>query len=160
MKRKPLIILLAISIALTVLLTISVGKNNSGSIADTSLISRTGERTTLAAELKPGVPVLLDFFTTWCTYCIKGLPDVKDAYKEIEKDKLQLQIVGIDIGEPHNRVYTFVDGHGLDYKVLIDPKGALAKKFKVRGVPTYIVLNKEGTVVYQDNYFPDWKSFL
>ena len=51
----------------------------------------------------------------------------------------------------------FLKKRPLSFKVLLDSDANVAHSFKILGVPTFILVNKEGFVVFKDNYFPEDK---
>ncbi len=92
-----------------------------------------------------GKPVLLVFSTTWCPYCIEEIPRLKDIYAKYgTKGLLMLQV---DIQESQAKVAKFVEKHKLPYRVLLDETADVAKSFGVQGVPTLVLLDKDGMIV-------------
>ncbi|MDI6776125.1 MAG: TlpA disulfide reductase family protein [Syntrophales bacterium] len=92
-----------------------------------------------------GIPVLLIFTTTWCSYCRAEIPHFKDIYATY--GKRGLVIVNIDIQESQERVSLFAAKYRLPYRTLLDKTGDVANVYDVRGVPTMILINREGNVV-------------
>lgn len=92
-----------------------------------------------------GKVVLLIFSTTWCPHCRTMIPYFKKTYQKY-KDR-GFVIFNIDIMEYPRRVRSFATKYVLPYRVLLDKKGEVAKSYGVRGVPTLILVNKEGTIV-------------
>jgi peroxiredoxin len=60
-----------------------------------------------------------------------------------------LKIISVNIGENEKKVGTFVKQQGIDYTVLLDKDNTTADRYGVRGIPTNILLDKEGTVKYR-----------
>jgi thiol-disulfide isomerase/thioredoxin len=152
MKNKQKIILFLVVIAVSILLTLLTAPKKGS--AKASVIDLVGKKTTLSSEIVKDQAVILDFFTTWCPHCITSLPELRSLYKE------GYQIIGIDIGEKREKVQMFVNYHEIPYKVLIDSRRKLAAEYKVRGVPTYILINKEGRQVYQGHSLDALKEHL
>lgn len=88
--------------------------------------------------------LLLDFTTTWCPHCVTIIPAVKDIYKSY-KDK-GLEVLAIYINESRANMEKFAGKHGLTYRVLLDEDGSVANMYGVRGVPTIVIVGKDGMI--------------
>jgi len=104
------------------------------------------------ANYKGKQGVVLFFWTTWCPFCLVQLEVINDKYLELSRRGLV--VLGINSGEPAARVQRFLSKHPLKYNVLLDEYAELALKYQIIGVPTYVLVDKQGNIVYQDNYFP------
>ena len=80
-----------------------------------------------AAAAERGVPVVVDFFTDWCVYCKHFDRDLADAGTGIAAALEDVVFVSIDAEK----------GEGIE----------LAKRYSVRGFPTYAVLDAEGELI-------------
>ena len=89
--------------------------------------------------------VLLVFSTTWCPYCSKEIPQLKELYAKYNQKGFE--ILNIDIQESKDKVSEYANEHKLPYKVLLDTDGEVASMYGVRGVPTKILINKDGTIL-------------
>jgi peroxiredoxin len=92
-----------------------------------------------------GQAVLLVFGTTWCSYCRKEIPQLKELYTKYKEKGLE--ILNIDIQENKEKVSAYANKHELPYKILLDPDGMVASMYGVRGIPTKILINKDGTIL-------------
>ncbi len=111
---------------------------------DFALEGLDGEEIILSDLLKTKT-VVLDFWATWCRYCIQSVPAMEKFYQE-NKDKVAL--IGIDIGESKAKVESFVRKKGILYPIALDSKGRVAKLYKVRGIPTVVAVNQDGKIIY------------
>lgn len=91
-----------------------------------------------------GKPVLLVFGATWCPYCVEEIPRLKAIFAHYAPQGVAL--VNIDIQESQAKVARFADKHKLPYRVLLDETAAVAKNYGVQGVPSFILLDKEGLI--------------
>jgi len=89
--------------------------------------------------------VLVYFTTTWCPYCKRDIPNLKKMYDRY-RDR-DFEILSIFIQESRQKVSSFAESYELPYPVLLDPDGAVAARYGVRGVPTKIVVSPDGTMV-------------
>ena len=88
---------------------------------------------------------MLDFWGSWCGWCIKGIPDMKACYAK-HKDKLE--ILGIDCNDPVDRWKNAVAKHQLPWlNVRADEGSDIFTKYAIQGFPTKIILSPEGKVV-------------
>lgn len=92
-----------------------------------------------------GKPVILNFWATWCGYCIQEMPDFEDAFREYGDD-IQFMIVntddGIGNGEKYlsDKGYTFPSYYDLEYNAAIT--------YGISGIPRTIAIDKDGNIRY------------
>lgn len=96
--------------------------------------------------------VVLIFWTTWCPYCREALKNLQVDFKSL--DDMGLELLAINVGEPESRVNRFAKSHNFSFKVLLDSDSAVADHYDLLGVPTYVVVNKPGKIVFNGNSFP------
>ncbi len=92
-----------------------------------------------------GKVVMLDFTTTWCPYCLKDIPKLKKVYERYRP--LGLEFASIYIQESSRKVSSFAEKHSLPYPVLLDPDARAAMSYGVRGVPTKVIIGRDGYIV-------------
>lgn len=103
--------------------------------------------------------VVLFFWTTWCPHCRRALSNFNNEYENLKSEGIEL--LAIDIGESEARVENFIKKYSIQYPILLDYNSDVAQKYGVMGVPTVILINKEGSVVSVSHTFPtNYKSLL
>ena len=110
---------------------------------DFKLRNLDGEYMTLASF--KGKYVLLDFWGTWCGWCIKGIPDMKEYYA---KYKDRIEFVGIDCRDTEEKWKEGVAKHELPWTNLYNGDGQeIVIAYGVQGYPTKIIIDPEGKIV-------------
>lgn len=104
-----------------------------------------------------GKVLVLDFWGSWCIWCIRGIPKMKEYYAKY-KDKME--ILGMDCGDTKEGWKAAVKKHELPWRHAYVPKGSpLTKDYLIQGFPTKIIVSPEGkvleTVVGEDPRFYD-----
>jgi peroxiredoxin len=90
-------------------------------------------------------PVLIIFSTTWCTFCKAEIPHFKSLHATYAKQGLE--VLNIDIQESQEKVSKFTTQNQLPYRVLLDRDGTVSGVYDVRGVPTMVLVNRDGMIV-------------
>ncbi len=90
-------------------------------------------------------PVLLVFSTTWCKYCRDEIPHIKKLHASY--GKTGLEVINVFIQEPAGKVAAYAEKHELPYRVFVDQDGQVAERYDVRGVPTIVLIDREGRVI-------------
>ncbi len=89
--------------------------------------------------------VVLDFWGSWCGWCIKGFPALKDAYKKYG-DKIV--IIGIDCNESEAEWKAGVKKYDIPWLNLYNGHGQeLYADYNITGFPTKAIINPEGKLV-------------
>ncbi len=57
-------------------------------------------------------------------------------------------VVGISVEERQDMVAAFCKKYNVDYPVLLDPKGKVAKRYGLLGIPKSLVLNQQGVIMW------------
>lgn len=110
---------------------------------DFSLKNLKGEEMTLASF--KGKYALLDFWGTWCGWCIKGMPDMKKYYSKY-KDKLE--IVGICCRDTEEKWRNGVKDLELSWTNLYNGNSdKIVIDYAVSGYPTKILIDPKGKIV-------------
>ena len=111
-----------------------------------------------------GKLVLMNFWATWCEPCKEEMPSLDKL--AVDKNFNNLGILAINIGQEKmskiEQFYTKTKIENLD--IFYDTDVRLAKKFLLRGVPTTLIINKEGkeiarvvgSINFQDEIFKLW----
>ena len=108
--------------------------------------------------------LILNFWATWCEPCKEEMPSLDSLQVNPELDNIK--IFAINIGKENlNKVSKFfVEFNIKNFEPYFDPPTTLAKKFSLRGIPTSILINKEGqefariigSINFEDENFVKW----
>ena len=92
-----------------------------------------------------GKYVVLDFWGSWCHWCIKGFPDMRKAYKKYKK---RMEILGIDCNDTEEKWREAVKKHRAVWRHVRQSKETanISDLYGVRGYPTKIVIDPEGKI--------------
>jgi peroxiredoxin len=118
--------------------------------ADFTLESAAGEQVTLG-RFAGEKAVLLVFWATWCPHCNAAVPAINEIQSRMRD---RLQVLAIDYLESRQKVLSFMKAKNVAYTVLLDRDGTVARTYRVVGIPTYVVVDRNGRIVYSDNALP------
>lgn len=95
------------------------------------------------ASLHQQGTVVYNVFASWCPPCNAELPDLLSIQNDLKKHGIRF--VGIDQGEPSQRVAAFVAERGIGYPVLIDSSSSTTTLLGARVIPETLIV-RDGTV--------------
>jgi thiol-disulfide isomerase/thioredoxin len=91
--------------------------------------------------------IVLDFWGSWCGYCIKGIPKMKEYYSKY-KDKVEF--IGIACKDTDIKWREAIKKHKLDWIQLFNTKelkNDVSINYGIKGYPTKIILDREKNIV-------------
>ena len=108
--------------------------------------------------------ILLNFWATWCAPCKEEMPSLDNL--QSNKNLNNLKIFPINIGKDNLKkaLEFFEDLEITNLNIYFDNPSTLAKTFSLRGVPTSILINKDGyefarimgSIDFNDKNFIKW----
>ncbi len=111
---------------------------------DFSLPTFPDDSTVSLADLK-GRVVLLDFWATWCPPCRKSFPWMDEMNLRYKDDGLS--IVAVSVDKKRGLIEKFIKQMEPDFTIAHDPTGAVAKTYKLRGMPSSYLIDRSGQLV-------------
>lgn len=103
-----------------------------------------------------GQIVFLNFWATWCPPCVEEMPSMQRLADEFENDGLAM--VAVNIQENPATVGQFMVEHQLSFEVLLDRQGRAGQSYGVRGLPTTVILGRDGSVLGTKMGFALWDT--
>lgn len=110
-----------------------------------------GEDVTLDSMLQSNKLVLLNFWATWCGYCVEEMPDLVRLQNDFGSKGFT--VLALDMGETAEQAASFSKEHGLNFPILLDPETATAQTYGIVGIPVSILLDSTGKVLGQYNIY-------
>tara|TARA_Y100000992_G_scaffold288934_1_gene243029 strand:+ start:1436 stop:1945 length:510 start_codon:yes stop_codon:yes gene_type:complete len=110
--------------------------------------------------------ILLNFWATWCAPCKEEMPSLDILQTKEELDNLKIFPINIGKDDLEKSLKFFEDLKIKNLKLYFDSPTTLAKKFGLRGIPTSILINKDGlefariigSIDFENEKFIDWLS--
>ena len=91
-----------------------------------------------------GKLIIINFWTTWCTPCKKEMPSLDSLYRNNNFENLMVFAVNMEQPNKMKTEKFFSDLNIKKLEIFFDGDLNLVKEFKLRGVPTTILINKKG----------------
>ena len=108
---------------------------------DLESLSSDGDRVTLAEYA--GKPVLLNFWASWCTPCVKEMPLLERAHQRLGDE---VQFLGIDGNDSRRLARELMVETGVTYPSGYDPGDDVYRKYRLVGRPTTVFIGADGRI--------------
>ncbi|NLI20701.1 MAG: TlpA family protein disulfide reductase [Clostridiales bacterium] len=107
-----------------------------------------------------GKAIWLNFFTGWCTYCMKEMPEIKRVFDEFDPDQLAIVLIHVWDGENGDDSKSIIERFGLQDMIMVeDEEMQLAGMVGLQGYPTSFFIDKEG-YLYGGTYTLDYSGMV
>ncbi len=115
--------------------------------------SNASESEKLDLKQYQGKVIYLDFWASWCIPCRKSFPWLNDLGKKHSPD--DLVVIAVNLDKKKSLATEFLNNYPANFKIIYDPKGLLAKKYKIKGMPSSVLFGKDGRPKFaHKGFFP------
>ena len=112
-----------------------------------------GEREDLAAYA--GKVVLVDIWATWCAPCIQALPKLRELHGELSPARFALLSISVD--DELETVTDFMRDQPMPWSNWhVGLASEVAEAWNIRAFPTYILVDRQGTILAHTNRLDEW----
>ena len=119
---------------------------NSISASDFTVYDTNGKEKKLSDFV--GKPIVVNFWATWCGYCVKELPDFEKIYQQYGNDVSFLMVDLADGSrETKKDAEKFIKTYSYTFPVYFDLDFSASEAYSIRSIPMTLILDKEGNLV-------------
>jgi thiol-disulfide isomerase/thioredoxin len=96
-----------------------------------------------------GQVVMLNFWATWCPPCRREIPSMESIYQDLGKDGFV--VLAVNEFEDPDHVFAYTGQLSVDptFPVLFDRDSSVSQLYGVKGLPTTVLIDKQGKMVYR-----------
>ena len=128
--------------------------DNPNVIPDLKIRMLDGSKTTIHELVKDG-PLMIDFWATWCVPCKKVMKFLNEYHQEFEEEKFKVLMINTDSPRSVSKVKSYVRSQDYKFFIGMDPNKSISKKLNGLVMPTLILVDKGGEVVWRhQGYLP------
>jgi peroxiredoxin len=130
--------------------------NSRPSAPDVTFIALNGDK--ISSQSLHGKVVMVNFWATSCTTCVKEMPQMIETYNKFKSQGLEFVAVAMSYDAP-NYVINYAETRKLPFTVAFDGGGGIAKAFgDVALTPTTYVIDKNGKIIKRYVGEPDFNQ--
>jgi len=130
------------------LLTLFFSFANEGTLPPIKLKSLSGNYVDIQKEIGDG-PILINFWATWCTPCIKEMKAIEPIYNKYKDQGFKVFSISIDDINTVSRIKGFMKRKKFPFTVLLDTNHKVKTQMQVSNPPFTLLVNKKGEIVYK-----------
>jgi peroxiredoxin len=105
-----------------------------------------------------GKVVLVNFWATWCTTCVREMPKMVETWRTYSPRGYDMVAVAVQSDSP-NQVAAFAQQRALPFKVALDSSGEISRRFgDTPLLPESVLIDRQGRIVARFAGEPEWAA--
>ena len=121
-------------------------------------INNRGLETELSKHVPKGKVVLIDFWASWCSPCIKEIPNMKRLYNQYKNKGFE--IVSISIDKETDKWRTAMRKNEMPWTQLKQGEDTMAKSYGTNVIPHTVLVGADGNVLDKNIWGKDLEKVL
>jgi thiol-disulfide isomerase/thioredoxin len=147
-RRRGRTVVVALTIVVTISLAAAVlvvrrDQRDAGDIGRLAMPTLGGGRTIALASYR-GTPVVVNFFASWCLFCVAEMPEFEKAHAALGG---KVAFLGVAMQDDAEAARKLAARTGVTYALVEDPTGEAFEQLGGRGMPTTLFIDAQGRVV-------------
>jgi cytochrome c biogenesis protein CcmG, thiol:disulfide interchange protein DsbE len=98
---------------------------------------------TLSTDDLRGSPAVINFWATWCAFCVEEMPDLQALHEDLGDE---IAFVGVDREDDDERALRLAAGTEVTYDLVSDHDGSFFRAVEARGMPTTLLVDADGVI--------------
>lgn len=106
-------------------------------------------KTNLSDQLNKTGYTVIDFWASWCGWCRRAIPHIKELYAKYDRTKLD--VISISTDDNLRAWYHAKDAEAMPWKQFVlskDVKKKVDVDYKILGIPDFLLIDSQGKVVF------------
>lgn len=112
----------------------------------------------VSSESLKGKYVLFDFWASWCPPCLASIPFLKELKAKFPAESFA--IIGINTDSQIEEMRKTIVNKKINWTQIFDINGEMFNKFAVGPIPTFILVDKEGKIIFRGVGSDDQEQLL
>lgn len=147
--KKAIIILLSFVLLFSFTSCVTKESAPPSDFSDFTVYDYKNDKVSLSDKLSEGKPVVFNYWTTWCPYCLEEMPDFEEVYKEYG-DKVTFMMIDVNGGGndtiPEAKAY--IEEMEYSFPVYFDTDLSATYAYGVGSFPTTGIIDTDGNLYY------------
>jgi thiol-disulfide isomerase/thioredoxin len=117
--------------------------------ADFEMITIDSLKTNLSDQLNKTGYTVVDFWASWCGWCRKAIPHIKELYAKYDRTKLD--VISISTDDNLRSWYHAKDAEAMPWRQFVlakDVKKKVNQDYQILGIPDFLLIDPQGRVVF------------
>lgn len=93
-----------------------------------------------------GQPAVVNFWATWCTFCVEEMPDFEEVHLELADE---VRFIGVNVEDREDRARILAAETGVSYELVVDDDRSYYFAVLARGMPTTLFVDEDGRIAHR-----------